>query len=121
MSRTIQLEHEGASYDAQIVTIDKTTLGGMEHCNFTFALRVKDADSTFEIGHYPLMGPHGAALLKRIIDTVGIESWEELQGATMLALFGNDDQRAVGIAHLIEDRVLIFKSTIDTLVAANQK
>lgn len=117
MSRTITLTHDGVDYEAQIMTVRSTRLGNEDHGIWTFALDLNGSGHAVAAGGYPLMNAHGMHLLKKVVETVGARSWEDLAGKRLLALFPKNDSGLIaGIAHIEdEDKVLIFKTAISRL------
>lgn len=66
--------------------------------------------------HYILNGPFCALFVKGMIDAVGVQDWEDLQGRYVrLQLDGNRPPLAVG--HIVEDRWFNPKQACDALIA----
>jgi hypothetical protein len=127
---TIRIEHDGATYDGQIMTIQATHLGyGNDHGIMSADLTCVYPGGGIGVGGYCLDKSTGAPdyervgtaygldHLIRIIETVGANSWEKLRGQAVIVLFeegrGGWGGRSVGIAGLTNDKVLILQAHAD--------
>lgn len=115
MTRTLTITHEDTEYVARIATIEKTFLGANEnsHGIWTATLHLAWSDSwAVDLGGYNMLAPYGMTMLRELVETAGVESWEQLRGTRVIALFDEHDV-AVGIAHLLDDsKVLILKELV---------
>lgn len=126
-ARTLTIEHNGVTYSGEIATITSTFFGTEHHGILSASLNLKFDGSGISVGGYCLDSVHkdeagrfvgrvgsayGLDHLMRIMETVGVDNWEQLQGRQMIALFegnGGWGASAVGIAGLTNDKVLVFK------------
>lgn len=111
-TRTMTITHNDTEYTGQTCVIKSTSLGYESHGIFTAYLELSGNHWGVQVGGYNLQTttPRFAIdQLKQILSTVGVETWENLKGKPLVAVFeAEPSQRCVGIAHPIEDRVLIF-------------
>ena len=49
----------------------------------------------------------GMTFIMRIIDEVGVNTWEEVKNRYVRCVFDNDNNRLIGIGHIIDDKFLI--------------
>lgn len=125
-TRTITIRHEGKNYDGQIATIRSTSLGYEDHGIFTVMLNCVWPGGGVGVGGFCLdesMGKdgdykrrgtaYGLDHIIRVMETVGVSSWEQLVGKHVIVLSDEGHSGwggvSVGIAHATEDRVLILK------------
>ncbi len=131
-ARTITISHNGVEYGGQIGTIKSTRLGEEGHGILTASLAVEWTGGGVNAGGYCLDEPrdrdgrdysrrgtaYGLDHVMRIMETVGVESWEKLVGQQVVVLFEGRSAwgaMCVGIASTTdEDRVLIFKEHADS-------
>ena len=78
-------------YEHRNAVIRDTFLGIEDHGIFTFNLTLDYGGSCQGAGSYTLhstgyTAPGGLCLLRRILTTVGVDSWEKLKGAHVVAL-----------------------------------
>lgn len=128
--RTLTIEHDGTTYYGHIATVKRTMLGQEDHGINTAFLFCEWGSASIGIGGYFLDKPRdpdsygdgreGTALgmdqILRFIETVGVNSWEDLAGSSTIVLFDGPSPlgaRAVGIAGLHNDKVLILKEHAD--------
>jgi len=123
MKRTTTIEHNGATYTAEPMIIKSTHLGNEDHGILSAYLRCEGDSTGIAVGGYALDSydeekkqrigtAYGLDHLLQILRVVGAESWEKIAGRQVMVLFWAGDgwgSKAVGIAHPIEDRVLIFE------------
>lgn len=126
MNKTIFVTHNGVAYHGQIGKIKRTRLGQEDHDIFTALIDIDFGSSGQGAGLLTLDTPYkpdpddyrterkGTAFgLDHIMQTmkvVGVSSWEDLPGKHIVAL--REDERLgpiVGLAHPINDNVIIFK------------
>jgi hypothetical protein len=125
--RAITIEHNGKLYTGHIGQIEYTQLGYEDHGIFTASVGFKWDGGGVGIGGYaldqatdPAAGDYsrrgsayGLDHIIRLMETVGVEKWEELQGARAIVLFdysasGNTlGSQSRGIAGLMNDKVFI--------------
>jgi hypothetical protein len=126
MSRELIIEHNGVEYGGQIGTVTSTRLGYESHGILTASLGVEWKGGGVSAGGYCLDTPKdidgrdytrvgtafGLDHLIRIIETVGVESWEAIKGQHVIVLFEGRSawgSQSVGIAHTTdESKVLVF-------------
>lgn len=124
------IEHNGVEYTAHVATINSTYLGNGEESRgtFSYSLDMRWNSSGIGAGGYCLdtpvkdddgkrLGREGTAFgldhIIRILETVGVESWEKVKGSKVWLLFpagGGWGSTCSGIANLDKpEKVLIFK------------
>lgn len=125
MSKTIRVDHLGTTYVAEVMTIQKTSLGVEDHGILTAMLSCSGSGSGIGVGGYALDAwvetekrrvptAYGLDHLVQIMSVVGVERWEDLTGRQILVLFEDAGGRgsawasAKGIGSLSSDDVLIF-------------
>jgi len=131
-ARSITFEHNGTVYGGQIGTIKSTRLGFEDHGILSVSLDVGWHGGGVGAGGYCLDEPkdrdgrdwtrtgtaYGLDHIIRIIETVGVNKWEDLKGHQVIVLFEGRSilgAQCVGIASTTdEDRVLIFREHADT-------
>lgn len=122
------IEHEGKEYSAELATVKRTFLGVEDHGIFTALLTLEWQSSGITIPGFSLDTPHkidgekrgsrigtgyGLDHIMRILETVGVDSWEKLLGRKVYILFAADRSSA-GIANADTGKVLIFKDHADS-------
>lgn len=127
-ARTITITHNGVAYNAQPVRITSTMLGFEDHGLFTAMLTCSGDGWGIGIGGHNYGSSsrnpsgYGISQIMEILHVVGVNEWEKFKGEQVLVLFpasdGEYSQRAVGIAHPIEDRVLVFEEHTKTFLNA---
>lgn len=124
-NRTITIVHDGETYSGEIATIRRTELGREDHGIMTAFLHTEWQGGGVSVGGMGLDEPfrdtdgrfverrataYGLDHIMRLIDTVGVASWEKLAGAKCIVLFPVAEERLgmapVGVAGLDNDRVL---------------
>lgn len=103
-SRALIIQHDGIDYTGQMSRIHSTRLTGAgaaivgEFRGQHLALELTPADEGDLL-----------ATLAAAIQVAGVETWEQLPGATLVILFTVEDGTATarGIAHAIDDAVLV--------------
>lgn len=128
--RTITVEHNGQTYYGHIATIKSTTLGYEDHGILSAWLMCEWPGSGIGVGGYCLDQPkdrdgkdysragtaYGLDHLIRLMETVGVSTWEALRGAKVIVLFDTEHSwgtTAKGIAGLLNDKVLILSEHAD--------
>ena len=120
---TLTVKHNGIEYSGEIYRIESTALGSEDHGIMTGYLYCKGDGTGIGLGGLGLDSynkedkrregtAYGLDWIKRVIETVGVESWEKLPGARVIGLFtgsGHLGQSAVGIANVDTGKVLIWK------------
>lgn len=125
MKRTTNIEYDGKTYTAEPMIIKSTYLGNGEDSRgiLSTSLTCQGGSTGISVGGYALDAydkeekrrvgtAFGLDHVLEILRVVGVESWEKLVGQQVLVLFESGDgwgSTALGIAHPIEDRVLIFQ------------
>lgn len=111
-TRTLTITHNDTDYEGRVATVQSTSLGEEEHGIFTAYLTLGGNHWGVQAGGYNLQSatPKFAIdQLKQILWVLGARRWEDLTGKPAVAVFEtNGAERCVGIAHPIEDRILIF-------------
>lgn len=124
-TRTITIEHEGETYSGQIATIESTSLGFEDHGILTAMLHCSWQGGGVGVGGFCLDQPkdknsrdysragtaYGLDHIIRLIETVGVGSWEKLTGREVIVLFKGKSMlgaTAAGIAGVTNDKVLIL-------------
>lgn len=106
--------------NAKIVSV---MLGYEDHGILTCFLMLEKAGSSQGFGGYRLDAPKdatsvlGSFWIKRILDTVGVRTWEELKGAH-IRVIGEDYGDIVGIGHITEERFFFPQEEIAKLKEA---
>ncbi|GLU91309.1 hypothetical protein [Agromyces sp. NBRC 114283] len=126
MSREILIEHNGVEYGGQIGTIKSTSLGYEFHGILTASLTIEWSGGGVSVGGFCLDEPkdregrdysrrgtaYGLDHIIRIIETVGVERWEDLQGRQVIVLFEGRSAwgaHSVGLANTTDDsKVLVL-------------
>lgn len=123
------IEHNGVEYTANVATIESTYLGGGEESRgiFSASLNLRWDSSGISVGGYSLDTPeksdegkhlgrigtaYGLDHIMRILETVGVESWEQLKGQRVWVLFegnGGWGSTARGIANIDTGKAFILK------------
>ena len=128
--RSLVIEHGGQKYTGHIGTIKSTRLGVEDHGILTASVTIEWPGGGVSFGGYSLDGyndtlkrrvptAYGLDHIVKIIETVGVESWEAVRFSKVVALFdysesGNTWGSMIqGIAHLTEDRVFIPKTHVE--------
>jgi hypothetical protein len=124
-NRTITVDHNGKTFGGEIMRIESTHLGWEDHGILTAQLHCKGDGSGIGVGGYCLdvtTGPpdykragtaYGLDHLMRIMETVGVSSWEKLPGQQVIVLFegvgSSLGRQSVGIAGMLNSEVLVLK------------
>lgn len=123
-SRQTVIEHNGRTYYGTVGVIDRTTLGVHEHHGcFVAELALNyggGGQSASVIIDGKAAEPGGdrdpqyiGPFIRAILDTVGVDQWEQLKGRSIFAIRGEPGFFAgfiIGIANLQdEDKVLVFE------------
>lgn len=126
----VTVEHNGQQIDGQIMRIKSTRLGYEDHGILTAFLHCEGDGSGIGVGGYCLDQPrdkdardyertgtaYGLDHIIRIIETVGVESWEQLPGKDIIVLYkGNAGWggSSAGIAGLHNGKVLLLAEHAD--------
>lgn len=126
MTRSIVIEHNGVEFGGQVGTVTSTRLGYQDHGILTASLVVEWKNGGVSVGGFCLDEPkdreardfsrrgtaYGLDHLIRIVETVGVDSWEQIKGQQVIVLFEGRSTwgaQSVGIAHATdESKVLVF-------------
>lgn len=126
MSVKVEVEHDGETYAGEIMRIKSTHLGYEDHGILTAWLHCEKQGGGIGVGGYCLDEPfdrdakdytrtgtaYGLDHIIRIIETVGVGSWENLPGTDVIVLYkgtGGWGGQSIGIAGLQNGKVLILK------------
>ena len=124
MKRVITIEHDGTTYYGDVMRIKSTMLGYEDHGILTAQLYCEGDGCGVAVGGFCLDNPsdgpgydrrgtaYGLDHLIRIMETVGVSSWEALAGKDVVVLRESEHgwgSVSVGVAGLLNDRVLILK------------
>ena len=122
------IQHEGKTYSGQIGTIKRTSLGIEDHGIVTSMLHIEWTGGGIGVGGYCLDTPrkdddgkhhgrigtaYGLDHIMRILETVGVDSWEQLPGKQVIVLFegtGGWGSVSCGIAGITNEKVLDIKA-----------
>ena len=120
--RKLTIEHNGVTYTGYLATIKSTSLGWEDHGILTAFLHCEWPSSGVGVGGYgldkfvergqPRRGTaYGLDHIMRILETVGVNSWEKLPGKNVIVLFEGSGYSgsSVGIANALDDKILILK------------
>lgn len=131
----INVEHNGLSYPGEVMKIESTTLGLEDHGVWVAYLHCSGAGTGVGVGGYvldtkPIDNPlstertgsrggsaYGMDHIMRLVQTVGVDKWEDLVGQSVIVLFepNADDSvgflgsSSVGIANILTGRVFLLK------------
>lgn len=125
--RTITITHNGVTYTGEIATISSTSLGWEDHGILTTNLGLSWDGGGVGFGGYvldrPAKGDRSEAwpggrlgtaycsdFLIQTMQTIGVDKWEDLKGASVIALFEGASRigsRIRGIAGLSNNRVFV--------------
>ena len=126
----IQIEHNGKTYGGHIATIDRTTLGSPSHGVVSAWLHTKWLGGGVGVGGLCLDEPlkdddgkfikrvgtaYGLDHIMQVMETVGVEKWEDLPGKHIIVLFEGKSiwgATSVGIAGITNGKVLIYKDHV---------
>jgi len=124
---TTTIENNGNTYAGQIGTIKSTSFGTESHGIITATLHVQWKGGGIGVGGYCLDEPkkdaegkhlgrfgtsYGLDHLMRVMETVGVDTWEQLPGKQVIVLFadgGGWGSTACGLAGITNEKVLDFK------------
>lgn len=126
----VTIEHNGKTYSGQIATIKRTSLTYEDHGILTTYLHCDWEGGGISVGGYCLDEPksresrdysrigtaYGLDHIIRILETVGVESWEKLTGKQVIILFESENSWgsiAAGISGLLNGKVFIPKEHAD--------
>ena len=129
MTKLEKEKFHGKFYEAEIGVIESTFLGIEDHGILTFIIYLKFEGSGQGAGTYSLDGydktlgkrvgsPAMAVVIRSILETVGVDSWEELKGKRVVALREESYGPIKGLTNLPPDktRYTIFEE----IFAANK-
>jgi len=93
--------------------IIKKTFLGIEDHGFTFCLYLKYGSGDQGAGMIALDGDHevnAIKLLRKILEVVGVDKWEDLPGRPIRALASGLKVHAIG--HIVEERWVDFQTVL---------
>lgn len=101
----------------KVARISDTYLGIEDHGILSLNLTFEMGSGVQGTGLYNLQGPSGGPLLKRILETLGVEQWKQVGGQSVYVLYEREDYTApvVGFETFPFDggRRLIFKEFLE--------
>jgi hypothetical protein len=124
VTKTITIEHNGKTYYGQAAKIDSTHLGSEDHGITTAFLHCSWKGGAVGVGgfcldvstgkpDYKRRGTaYGLDHILRLMETVGVNRWEDLPGKQVIVLFQTENHlgsTSAGIANVLNDEVLILK------------
>jgi len=125
MTVSVQIEHLGVTYSAEVMTIKKTNLGYEDHGLLTASLVLEGNGTGVVFGGYALDSKpaergadrggtaYGLDHIIQIMRTVGVSSWEALTCQKVFALYlggnGHWGQQIEGIANINSGAAFIPK------------
>lgn len=130
-ARSLTIEHNGVEYAGQIGVIKRTTLGFEDHGILSASLHVEWQGGGVSVGGFCLDEPrdrtggdyarqgtaYGLDHIIRVIETVGVYTWEALVGKQVIVLFAGRSalgSMSVGIASTTdESKVFVLKEHAD--------
>lgn len=104
MSITVTAEHEGKTYNGRIVTAKSTRIGQDDHGFVPWVST--DCVDLFGLGFGPraeLLGP----FLIDFLDTIGVSTWEKVQGCKFIVLFEGHSAR--GVSGLTTGKTMVWE------------
>lgn len=130
MDVEIRIDHNGKSYKGTVAKINSTSLGWEDHGILTAMLHLTWEGAGIGTGGYcldsyvkdaPRRGTaYGLDHIMRIMETVGVDKWEDLKGKDLIVLFdappdqGTWGMTSVGIAGLLNGKILIYKEHVES-------
>ncbi|GAA1051339.1 hypothetical protein [Arthrobacter russicus] len=111
MTVKIEIDHEDRAYRAEVMTIDRTTLGFEDHGIMTAYLHCSAGSIGCTLGGYFIRNRFGADFLGTILETLKAHTWEELKGKRIYVLFDGESpwgSQSIGLANIDTGDVLIF-------------
>lgn len=127
MSKTIIITHNDVEYVGEIGVIRSTRLGYEDHGIFTAMIDLSFGGGStgqgagfmcLDRGYKPdpddyktirVGTAYGLDHIMQIMRTVGVENWEDLKGKQVIALRESRWGSIDGLAHTLNDNVLVFK------------
>ena len=126
--RTLTIEYDGKTYYGHLARIASTSLGYEDHGILTAYLHCEWTGGGVGVGGFCLDSPkpreqrdeddysrvgtaYGLDHLIRILDTVGVDRWEQLPGQQVIVLFETENSwgsTSKGLAGVLNDKVLIL-------------
>ncbi|NWL13271.1 hypothetical protein DM793_18565 [Paenarthrobacter nitroguajacolicus] len=121
------IQHEGKTYAGQIGTIKSTRLGVEDHGVMTATLNIEWSGGGIGVGGYTLDSPrkddsgkhlgrigtaYGLDHIMRLLETVGVDRWEQLPGKQVIVMFEGDGgwgSISCGIAGITNEKVFDVK------------
>lgn len=131
---TTTIENGGKTYAGRIGTIRRTALGTQDHGIVSATLHVEWHGGGIGAGGYCLDGSrkddngkhlgrfgtaYGLDHIMRILETVGVDRWEDLPGKQVIVLFEGASvwgATSCGIAGITNEKVLDFKDHAESFV-----
>lgn len=122
----ITVTHKGTEYRAIPMTVTRTFLGYEDHGFLTFNLTcLSDDGGGIGLGNYSMdtpmrdadgavtriPTPYGMMMLIEVMRVVRADSWEEVTGKKVLALFEGD--RCVGVADPMTGEAVVFAEFLE--------
>ena len=95
--------------------ISKTMLGYEDHGIFTFSIELNYGGSFQGAGQYCLYQPttgsdYAGKMISQILEVVGVDTWEQLPGKSVVALLDGDQWNAqvIGLQNFLGGSQVIF-------------
>lgn len=117
----LTVTHDGKDYHGEILRIDSTTLGSEDHGVMVGYLNCKGYGTGISVGlsldtyNRELEQREGTAYgldwIKQVLLIVGVDTWEQLPGKRIIALFESSGilgNTSVGIANIDSGKAFIF-------------
>ena len=129
MGKIVTIDHNGKVYSGEIAVIKSSSLGIEDHGILTAMIDCRWDGGGIGVGGYRLDkggcapdyksegSAYGLDQIMQIMDVVGVNKWEALKDKQVIVLFDKSSgwgSPAVGIANLLNDKVLIFEDHAQT-------
>jgi hypothetical protein len=132
-TRTLTIEHGGSTFMGHIGTIKATSLGYEDHGILTASLTVEWQGGGVSVGGFCLDTPrdrqakdyarkgtaYGLDHVIRLMETVGVDRWEDLKGKQVIVLFDGPTRSTLGLmsrgiaSTTDESKVFVLKEHAD--------
>ena len=125
----ISINHNGKTYPAKKAKIVRTLLGLDGPRPFLSELILQAGNTGARVGGQRLTekngegSAYGLDQIRLILETVGVDTWEELKGADVYALFDSDEDwgaQCVGIANIRTGKAFIHQEHADAWRARDE-
>lgn len=124
-ARTLTVEHDGTTYHGHAAVIKSTSLTYEDHGILTAYVACEWPSAGITVGGYCLDKSTGSPDYKRVgtaygldhiirlLDVVGVHSWEAMAGKQVIVLFSEANtlgRQAVGLAHITDESKVFILS-----------